>query len=131
MIRAVCPTCGVKAVPLSHKLAAAADTLVVAQCGACKAFATIEPNRIIWLGFPELVAVPVGGAVFLATQHLSAAVQTGALAYALAFAVAVYREPLSAFVPPSTSSLSIKRITLIALLFGVLICVVALAELLS
>ena len=130
MFQAICPACGEKAVPLAHKVAAAADTLVVAQCSSCMAYATIEPSRILWLGVPELVVLPVGAIAFLATRHFSVAVQVGLLAFCLVFVVAAYRAPLSSFVPTSTSHLRIKRVSLIGLIFGFFAFLIALAELL-
>lgn len=130
MFEAICPACGEKAVPLLHRVAAAADTLVVAQCSSCMAYSTIEPSRISWLSVPELVVLPVGALAFLATRQFSVAAQAGLLAFCLVFVVVAYRAPLSSFVPASTSHLGIKRVALIGLIFGFVACLSALAELL-
>jgi len=128
----LCPSCRNRAVPLAHKLAAAADTLVVAQCRSCGAYATIAPERLTWLGgVPELIALPVGAFVFFATHSSSTAVALGLLAYVACFVIGVYRAPLSPFLPSSVSRLGVKRALLLALLAGVLLGIVAVVHLLS
>src|SRR5580765_3171327 len=106
MFQAVCPTCRQKAVPPFHKIAATVDTLVPAQCANCKAYSTVPPERIAWLGFPELSALPVGALVFFVTERLYLAFGVGVLVYCAAVVIGVSRAPLSAFLPENTSRLA-------------------------
>src|SRR5580765_4652421 len=93
MFQAVCPTCRQKAVPPFHKIAATVDTLVPAQCANCKAYSTVPPERIAWLGFPELSALPVGALVFFVTERLYLAFGVGVLVYCAAVVIGVSRAP--------------------------------------
>jgi hypothetical protein len=105
----ICPVCRAPGIRYSHRVAAAMDTLMPAQCLTCGKYSIAVPFSTSWLGVPEAVAGPVGLIVWLATQDLRFAVQLGLLAYAGVFSVVAKRARLVAFVPENDSKLKNRR----------------------
>ena len=104
----ICPVCGATGIPYTHKVAAALDTLVPAQCRTCTDYSIVVPFSTSWLGVPEAVVGPVGLVVWLTTQDLRLAVQLGLLSYVIVFGVVAKRARLIAFVP--TNGPTLKKI---------------------
>ena len=125
----ICPVCGATGIPYTHKVAAALDTLVPAQCRTCTDFSIVVPFSTSWLGVPEAVVGPVGLAVWLTTQDLGLAVQVGLLIYAVVFGVVAKRARLVAFVPENGPKLKKIRNRLVWVSIGGFVLLLALTAL--
>lgn len=126
-----CPICGASGIHYSHKFAAAMDTLMPAQCGVCGKYSIVAPFSTSWMGFPEIVAGPVGLVVWFATKDIRLAAQLGLLAYVGVFSVVAKRVQLVAFVlaAEDESKLKERRTRLLWALAGCLALLIALTTL--
>jgi hypothetical protein len=129
MLISICPICGAPGIRYSHKVAATMDTLLSAQCNVCGKFSIVDALSAPWLRFPEIVAGPVGFAVWVATEDIRLAAQLGLLAYAGVFSVIAKRAQLIPFVPEDESNLRKRRTRFLWALTGFLTVLLALTAL--
>ena len=125
----ICPVCGASGIPYTHKVAAALDTLVPAQCRTCTDYSIVVPFSTSWLAVPEAVVGLAGLLVWLATQDLRLAVQLGLLSYVIVFGVIAKRARLVAFAPANGPKLKKIRSRLVWASVGGLVLLLALTAL--